>query len=171
MAHLPPTAMADEAAVFVGLGSNLDQPARQIGAALHRLAHWPGVSALRASRLYRSPPWGPVEQPEYINAVAGFSYAGKPQGLLHGLLAIEREAGRVRHGQRWGPRTLDLDMLLFAGATLQQATLTLPHPHLAERAFVLLPLAELAPDLRLADGALVADLARSIDAAGVAALD
>ena len=101
--------------VHVGLGSNLDGPARQVAAALQRLAAWPGVSGLRASRLYRSPPWGVQNQPEFINAVARFDYGGSACGLLASLLAIEREAGRVRGGERWGPRVLDLDLLDFAG--------------------------------------------------------
>jgi 2-amino-4-hydroxy-6-hydroxymethyldihydropteridine diphosphokinase len=157
--------------VLVGLGGNLDGPARRLAAASQRLAAWPGVTGLRCSRLYRSAPWGRADQPEFINAVAAFDYAGTPQGLLDGLLAIEREAGRVRSGERWGPRRLDLDLLDFAGLAIDTPTLTLPHPRLAQRAFVLLPLAELAPGLRLPDGRSALAHVAAIDASGVAALD
>lgn len=161
--------------VHVGLGSNLAQPARQVAAALHRLAAWPGVSKLRASRLYRSPPWGLQAQPDFINAVARFDYCGTAVDLLTGLLAIEREAGRVRGGERWGPRLLDLDLLDYGGQRIELPGLSLPHPRIAERAFVLLPLCELSPDLHLPGLgpvlASVADLAAQVDRQGVAALD
>lgn len=157
--------------VYVGLGSNLALPQRQVGRALHRLAHWPGVRGLRASRLYRTPPWGQREQPDFINAAVEFEYAGSAGALLAGLLAIEREAGRIRGGERWGPRMLDLDLLLFGDCRLRTGELTLPHPRIAERAFVLFPLLELAPSLVMPDGQAVADLAAAVDAAGVAALD
>lgn len=136
----------------VGLGSNLGQPARQVAAALARLADWPGVSRLRASRLYRSAPWGDVDQPDYVNAVAVFGYAGDAATLLDGLLAIEREAGRVRDGRRWGPRTLDLDLLLYGDQQIDLPRLKVPHPYLSQRNFVLYPLAAIAPDLVLPCG-------------------
>lgn len=157
--------------VHVGLGSNLDGPARQVAAALQRLAAWPGVSGLRASRLYRSPPWGVQNQPEFINAVARFDYGGSACGLLASLLAIEREAGRVRGGERWGPRVLDLDLLDFAGRQVRLPGLALPHPRIGERAFVLLPLLELSPQLHLPSLGPVAALAAQVDRQGVAALD
>ena len=147
----------------------------EVAAALHRLAAWPGVSKLRASRLYRSPPWGLQAQPDFINAVARFDYCGTAVDLLTGLLAIEREAGRVRGGERWGPRLLDLDLLDYGGQRIELPGLSLPHPRIAERAFVLLPLCELSPDLRLPGLgpvlASVADLAAQVDRQGVAALD
>ena len=155
----------------VGLGSNLAQPARQVAAAMHRLAAWPGVSRFRGSRLYRSPPWGLQSQPDFINAVASFHYSGSAPVLLAGLLAIEREAGRVRGGERWGPRVLDLDLLDFAGQRIELPGLSLPHPRIAERAFVLLPLHELSPDLHLPGLGPVAMLAAKVDRQGVAALD
>jgi len=154
----------------VGLGSNLGQPARQVAAALARLADWPGVSRLRASRLYRSAPWGDVDQPDYVNAVAVFGYAGDAATLLDGLLAIEREAGRVRDGRRWGPRTLDLDLLLFGDVRIDTPALKVPHPHLHERAFVLVPLHELAPGLRLPDGRPIQEVLAGIDRSGLHAI-
>ncbi len=155
---------------YVGLGGNREDPPRQLAAALHRLATWPGVSRLRSSRLYRSPPWGCLEQPDFVNAVAELCYSGAAAGLLAGLLAIEREAGRVRGGSRWGPRRLDLDLLLFGAQRIDLPGLTVPHPHLLERAFVVLPLAELAPNLDLANGRSAAAHAAAIDAGGVVAL-
>jgi 2-amino-4-hydroxy-6-hydroxymethyldihydropteridine diphosphokinase len=155
----------------VGLGSNLDLPARQVVAAAARLAGWPGVSDLRCSRLYRTPPWGDADQPAFINAVAAFDYAGSPDSLLVALLAIEREAGRVRGGRRWGPRVLDLDLLLFGDEHIDSPTLSVPHPRLRDRAFVLLPMADVAPDLRLPDGTAVADAAAACDRSGIEVLE
>lgn len=162
------TAMA--AVAYVGLGSNLSQPARRVAMAMHRLTAWPGVTGLRASRLYRSRPWGQPDQPDFINAVAELRYAGPAAALMRALLAIEREAGRVRGGERWGPRVLDLDLLLFADQVMDTPALTVPHPRIAERAFVLLPLVELAPELRLPGAGPISDLLAAIDADGTTAL-
>lgn len=156
---------------LVGLGGNLGMPARQIAAALHRLAHWPGVAGLRSSRLYRSPPWGDPDQPEYVNAVACLDHEGGADALLAGLLAIEREAGRRRGGPRWGPRSLDLDLLVYGAQRIDRPGLQVPHPRLAERPFVLLPMAELVPDLVLPGCGPVAARAAEVDAAGTAAID
>ena len=153
--------------VLVGLGSNLMLPARQVVAAARRLAAWPGVCGFRCSRLYRSAPWGDTAQPDFVNAVARFDYAGTAPALLTALLAIEREAGRVRDGRRWGPRILDLDLLLFGSEHIDTPTLSVPHPRLRERAFVVLPLLDVAPDLRLPDGTSVAGLATQIDRSGI----
>lgn len=153
--------------VLVGLGSNLMLPARQVAAAAMRLAAWPGVFGFRCSRLYRSAPWGDTAQPDYVNAVARFDYAGTASALLTALLAIEREAGRVRDGRRWGPRILDLDLLLFGSEQIDTPALSVPHPRLRERAFVVLPLLDVAPGLRLPDGTSVADLATHIDRSGI----
>ncbi len=153
---------------FVGLGSNLDLPARQVSAAAARLAGWPGVSNLRCSRLFRTAPWGDVAQPDFVNAVAAFDYAGDAATLLTVLQTIEREAGRVRDGRRWGPRILDLDLLLFGSERVDTSDLSVPHPRLRERAFVLLPLFDVAPDLRLPDGTAIADAVADCDYGGVA---
>nr|WP_240900845.1 2-amino-4-hydroxy-6-hydroxymethyldihydropteridine diphosphokinase [Thioalkalivibrio sp. XN8] len=152
---------------YVGLGSNLDDPAGQLRRALASLAGLPATRLLCASSFYRSPPLGPASQPDYLNAVAGLLTTLPPLELLAALQAIETAQGRRRDGERWGPRTLDLDLLLHGGARLASAALTLPHPGLRERAFVLVPLAEIAPGLRLPDGALVARLAGAVDAAGL----
>lgn len=163
------TAMATVA--YVGFGGNLGQPARQIVAAMQRLAAWPGVSRLRASRLYRSRPWGQTDQPQFINAVAQLHYGGSAADLMRALLMIEREAGRVRGGERWGPRILDLDLLVFADQIIDTPALTVPHPRIADRAFVLLPLAELAPHLHVPGTGPIGDLLAAVDPDGTSALD
>ncbi|MGH8213525.1 MAG: 2-amino-4-hydroxy-6-hydroxymethyldihydropteridine diphosphokinase, partial [Rhodanobacteraceae bacterium] len=109
-------------------------------------------------RLYRSAPWGNIEQPEFVNAVAELDTSLEPRELLDALLAIERAAGRERKGERWGPRVLDLDLLLHGARVLDEPGLTLPHPHLHERAFVLLPLNDVASDLEVPGRGLVREL-------------
>ena len=132
---------------FVALGSNLDAPRDQVLRAFGELAALPGTALTARSRLYRSPPLGPADQPDYVNAVARLDTTLMPRALLDALLGIERAHGRRRDGGRWGPRTLDLDLLLHGDTVLDEPGLTLPHPGLTTRAFVLYPLAELAPDL------------------------
>lgn len=131
---------------YLGLGSNLEDPVRQVKRALGRLMQLPSTQHLSASRLYRSPPLGPQDQPDYINAVARVDTTLAPLELLHALQAIEREFGRVRL-RPWGERIIDLDLLLYGDTVLATPELTLPHPGIAARAFVLRPLAELAPQL------------------------
>jgi 2-amino-4-hydroxy-6-hydroxymethyldihydropteridine diphosphokinase len=156
---------------YVGLGANLVMPERQIAVALHRLADAPGVSGLRSSRLYRTPPWGKSDQPDFVNAAACLDYLGSAQALLDLLLCVEREAGRVRTGDRWGPRPLDLDLLAFGEQHIESASLQLPHPRLSVRAFVLVPLAELSPDLDVSGIGRVADLLSKVDVVGIAAIN
>lgn len=146
------------AAAFIGLGSNLDQPARQVVRALSALATLPDTRLVAASSLYRSAPLGPAGQPDYINACAWLETALTPHALLAALQAIEQAHQRLRL-ERWGPRTLDLDLLLYGDARIATDTLTVPHPGLTQRNFVLQPLAELAPVLCLPDGRGVAALA------------
>ncbi len=134
---------------FVALGSNQDDPQAQVNAAFAALAALPQTQLLRRSSLYVTPPWGVTDQPDFINAVAELDTTLAPAALMQALLAVEQAAGRRRDGHRWGPRILDLDLLLYADRTLQESGLTLPHPRMAERAFVLLPLAELAPRLEV----------------------
>jgi 2-amino-4-hydroxy-6-hydroxymethyldihydropteridine diphosphokinase len=136
---------------FIGLGSNLSQPVRQIKTALRALAQLPDGQLLTFSSLYRSTPLNCMAQPDYINAVAKISTALSPQALLQALQQIECSQGRVR-GEHWAARTLDLDLLLFDELQQHDAVLTLPHPGLTQREFVVFPLLELVPDLVLPDG-------------------
>ncbi|HHJ12991.1 MAG TPA: 2-amino-4-hydroxy-6-hydroxymethyldihydropteridine diphosphokinase [Gammaproteobacteria bacterium] len=154
-----------ETRAWIGLGSNLDSPLDQVRAALTELAALPDTRLAACSRLYRSAPMGPPGQPDYINAVAGVDTGLPPQALLDALQAIERAHGRVR-GEHWGPRTLDLDILLYGDLKLDSPRLHLPHPGLLARNFVLVPLAELAPGLML-DGVSVAGRAARLGRAGL----
>lgn len=138
--------------VYIGLGSNLAEPRQQIAAALAALARLPECRLVAASSLYASDPLGPPEQPRYVNAVAALDCTLSPLELLDALQAIEHEQGRERKAERWGPRTLDLDILLFGELQLASPRLSVPHYHMHARAFVLYPLAEIAPDLQLPDG-------------------
>ncbi|KRA21057.1 MULTISPECIES: 2-amino-4-hydroxy-6-hydroxymethyldihydropteridine diphosphokinase [unclassified Lysobacter] len=137
---------------FVGLGSNLGDSAAILRGAFEALAALPGTRLLRASSLYRTPAWGVTAQPDFVNAAAMLETTLAPQALLRAMLAIEREAGRDRRedgSDRWGPRTLDLDLLLYGQHCLDDPGLRLPHPHLHQRAFALLPLLEIAPDAQI----------------------
>jgi 2-amino-4-hydroxy-6-hydroxymethyldihydropteridine diphosphokinase len=150
----------------VGLGSNLDEPITQVTSALAELSELPHTQLLQASSLYASKAVGPGEQPDYINAVACLSTELDPEPLLDLLQTIEQGHQRQRI-ERWGPRTLDLDILLFAQQTLNTARLSVPHPYLPERNFVLQPLLEVAPQLTLPDGTSVARLAQHCGTAGL----
>lgn len=137
------------ARAYVALGSNLGDPRQQVLDAFDALAGLPQSRLLARSRLYRTAPWGVLEQPPFVNAAALLETGLAPHALLDALLAIECAAGRVRDGERWGPRTLDLDLLHMPGMQMDDARLSLPHPRIAQRAFVLLPLHELDPLLEL----------------------
>jgi 2-amino-4-hydroxy-6-hydroxymethyldihydropteridine diphosphokinase len=152
-------------AAYVALGSNLDDPAAQVERGFAALAALPGTRLRARSRLYRTPPWGVVDQPAFVNAAAALETSLAPRALLEALLAIEAGAGRVR-GVRNGPRTLDLDLLAYGNCELREAGLTLPHPRLHERAFVLLPLADVAPELDVPGQGRVADLLARVSASG-----
>ncbi|HEY7872413.1 MAG TPA: 2-amino-4-hydroxy-6-hydroxymethyldihydropteridine diphosphokinase [Rudaea sp.] len=149
--------------VYIGLGSNLADPRTQVENGLRALAALADSRLRRRSRLYRSAPWGRADQPEFVNAVAHLETTLTPRELLDRLLAIERAAGRERDGTRWGPRVLDLDILVFGTLELDEPGLHLPHPHLHERAFALAPLAEIAPDLVIPGRGRVRDLLARID--------
>lgn len=149
---------------YIGLGSNLDDPAARIAQAIAGLAALSECRLIRTSSLYRSAAWGYTEQPAFINAVAELETTLAPPALLDALLALERAQGRERGGQRWGPRRIDLDLLIHGDHESQTAGLELPHPRIAERAFVLLPLAELSPNLRVAGMGTLTDLLDAIDA-------
>ncbi len=150
---------------YVALGSNLGDPRQQLLDAMDALSNLPDTRLLQRSRLYRTPPWGMLEQPPFINAAVELDTALSPHALLDALLAIEQRAGRVRAGRN-GPRTLDLDLLHVDGVRLADPQLTLPHPRMSERAFVLLPLHDIAPTLRLPGQATVAELLARLDLAG-----
>jgi 2-amino-4-hydroxy-6-hydroxymethyldihydropteridine diphosphokinase len=148
---------------FIGLGSNLGDSRQHILDAIDALARLPATRVLARSRLYSTPPWGVLEQPSFVNAAVSIETPLAPHDLLDALLTIERAAGRVRDGERWGPRTLDLDLLHVSGVTLSDEQLTLPHPRMAERAFVLLPLNDLAPDLQVPGAGTVGELLAAVD--------
>ncbi|HEY8119059.1 MAG TPA: 2-amino-4-hydroxy-6-hydroxymethyldihydropteridine diphosphokinase [Methylophilaceae bacterium] len=144
---------------FIALGSNLQQPQRQVSRALHEIAELPQTSLVRQSSLYRTAPVGYDNQPDFINAVAEVETGLKPLELLQAILGIEDQHGRERPFPN-APRVLDLDLLLYNNMTMDTAELTLPHPRMHERAFVLLPLAEIAPDLMLPEHGHVKQLAQ-----------
>lgn len=150
--------------VYVGLGSNLDAPVDQIRRAFEELDALPLTNCMAVSRLYASRPVGPQDQPDFINAVAYLRTRLSPLALLDQLQALEQRHRRVRQ-RRWGPRTLDLDLLLYGNETLDLPRLRVPHPAMASRAFVLLPLAELSPQLQLPDGRHVMALAGTLASA------
>lgn len=156
---------------FIGLGSNLSEPERQLEQALGALATLPASTLLARSSLYRSPPLGPSDQPDYLNAVAMLDTGLEAEQLLDLLQTIEMTQGRVRKAERWGPRSLDLDILLFGQQTIDTARLTVPHYDMHRRAFVLYPLAELAPGLVMPDGTPLGSLLDRCPAAGLQRLD
>jgi 2-amino-4-hydroxy-6-hydroxymethyldihydropteridine diphosphokinase len=153
--------------VYIGLGSNLAEPLKQLRGALAALATLPQTQLLAQSSFYVSDPLGPADQPRYVNAVAALDSALEPLVLLDALQAIELSQGRERKAERWGPRTLDLDILLFGERLLNNARLTVPHYHMHARPFVLYPLAELAPELCLPDGRALSELLAACPFAGL----
>ena len=155
---------------FVGLGSNLARPRQQIEQALEAMGQISDTQLVRCSSLYASKPMGPHDQPDYVNAVVELATGLSPHELLDALQAIEQRQGRVRKEQRWGPRTLDLDILLFADLQFSDERLTIPHYGLCQREFVVLPLLEIAPTLSLPDGRRLASIATQLDRNGLAIL-
>lgn len=131
--------------VYIGLGANLGDPTAQLREALRRLDAGAGIGLERVSRPYRSAPWGNPDQPPFVNAVVAVRTVLPPLALLGRLLEIERALGRERGGERWGPRTIDLDLLLDGERVVDAPGCHVPHPRLALRAFVLVPLLEIAP--------------------------
>lgn len=153
------------ALAYIGLGSNLDNPLAQVTRAFAELAELPQTSLLARSAIYSSHAVGP-EQPDYINAVALLDTQLAPLALLDVLQAIEQTHQRVRI-QHWGPRTLDLDLLLYSDQIIDEERLKVPHPYLTQRSFVLYPLADITPNLHLPDGTLLADLLSRCPAEGL----
>lgn len=153
----------------VALGANIGEPLHQIEAAFAALAALAGTRVLARSSLYRSAPVGYADQPDFINAVAMIETTLAPHALLDAVLAIERAHGRVREFPN-APRTLDLDIVLYGDVVLQEPGLTIPHARMLQRAFVMVPLAEIAPDTVVPGQGRVSDLAKRVDAASVAQL-
>ncbi|WP_034912406.1 2-amino-4-hydroxy-6-hydroxymethyldihydropteridine diphosphokinase [Erwinia sp. 9145] len=149
--------------VYLALGSNLADPLHQVQAALEALDALPDSLRVATSSFYRTPPYGPPDQPDYLNAAVALDTGLAPEALLDLTQRIEREQGRVRKDERWGPRTLDLDIMLFGDLQLNTPRLTVPHYDMRNRAFMLLPLLEIAPDAQLPDGVRIADLLASLD--------
>ncbi len=148
--------------VYVGLGSNLDRPVRQIREACGKLAKIPETNLVACSPLYRNPPLGPAGQPDFVNAVAALDSGLEPYRLLQELRAIEMEHGRVRNDVRWGARTLDLDLLLYGEKVIKDERLTVPHPGIVDRSFVAYPLYAIAPELVVPGKGRLADLVSAL---------
>ncbi len=153
----------------IALGANIGEPLRQIEAGFNALAALPGTRLTARSSLYRSAPVGYADQPDFINAVALIDTTLEPHALLEALLAIERVNGRVRECPN-APRTLDLDIVLYGDTVIHDPGLTIPHARMLERAFVMLPLAEIAPDMQVPGQGRVSELAARVDAGSIAQL-
>jgi 2-amino-4-hydroxy-6-hydroxymethyldihydropteridine diphosphokinase len=153
--------------VYLAVGSNLGDPVAQTLSAIEALKQLPNSQFNLASSLYSSTPMGPQNQPDYINAVVEIETKLTPFELLDCTQAIELEQGRIRKDQRWGPRTLDLDIILFGNEVIDSERLTIPHYGMKVREFVLYPLAEIAPNLQLPDGTKLGDLLDRVDRNGL----
>ena len=161
----------DQEHAFIGLGSNLDNPVAQIKKAMKSIAALPRTANLISSSFYTNPPMGPTNQPDFVNAVVGLDTSLGLRVLLDELLGIELRQGRVRTGQHWGPRIIDLDILLYGDQQLDSEDLTVPHRGLRERVFVLSPLYEIAPGLVLPGGQRLSDLIERADTDSLVRVD
>lgn len=157
--------------VYIGIGSNLGEPRAQVEQAIVRLGHIEGTQRQTVSSLYQSKPVGQPGQGDYINAVALLATLLPPASLLDALQAIEHAQGRVRAGARWGPRTLDLDILLYNDEIIHTERLSVPHPEIANRIFVLEPLYSIAPTLSVPLVGSVAALRQSLGCTDIKRLD
>jgi 2-amino-4-hydroxy-6-hydroxymethyldihydropteridine diphosphokinase len=151
--------------VYLSLGGNLGDPAKSMGAALRMLDADADTRVTGVSSLYRTPPWGKLDQPDFLNAAAAISTGLAPRALLDLCLDAERRLKRVRE-ERWGPRLIDIDILVFGDRVIHETGLEVPHPRMLERAFVLAPLAEIAPGL-VVGGRSVADRLVAVDTSGI----
>jgi len=156
---------------WLGLGANLQQPLKQLQLALDKLKQSTAISLVEVSSYYRTPPWGDQQQDDFINAVAQIETNLAPLPLLHVLQSIENDMGRSRDGRRWGPRVIDIDLLLFGGHRCQGAELEIPHPRMHERAFVLMPLSELDFNLEIPGRGAVGSLLAQLNCDGIQKLD
>ncbi|HDS1153291.1 TPA: 2-amino-4-hydroxy-6-hydroxymethyldihydropteridine diphosphokinase [Pluralibacter gergoviae] len=143
--------------VYIAIGSNLASPLDQVNAAIAALGDIPHSRTVAVSAFYRTPPLGPQDQPDYLNAALALETFLEPEALLDQTQRIELQQGRVRKAERWGPRTLDLDIMLFGDRIIRSERLTVPHYDMHNRGFMLWPLAEIAPDLRFPDGSTLAE--------------
>ncbi len=150
---------------YLGLGSNIGDMAAMLDRAVAGLAATPGLRVVARSADYRTPPWGKTDQAWFLNGALSIDTDLDPHGLLDACLSVEGDLGRVRE-ERWGPRLIDIDVLSYEGASVSDARLILPHRYVRERAFVLVPLAEIAPDLMIG-GERVADALAKLDRAGI----
>jgi 2-amino-4-hydroxy-6-hydroxymethyldihydropteridine diphosphokinase len=157
------------ACAWVGLGGNVGDPIATVRAAIDALSRLPDTCLLRASRLYRTPAWGLRDQADFINAVALLETSLAPRALLEHLLRIERAFGRERR-ERWGPRILDLDLLLHGDSLVDEPGLHVPHPHLHERAFALLPMLDVSPDATIPRHGLARDVLSALACEGIQAV-
>jgi len=153
--------------VYIAIGSNLASPLEQVNAALAALAEIPDSQIVAVSPFYRTPPLGPPDQPDYLNAAVALDTDLAPETLLDHTQRIELQQGRERKAHRWGPRTLDLDIMLFGDRQIATPRLTVPHYDMKNRAFMLLPLVHIAPDVCFPDGVNVADILANLDPSGI----
>ena len=159
---------------WIGLGSNLGDAALALRRAIAQLARLPETQLRAVSAPYHTAPWGETDQPDFLNAVAKLATSLSPRMLLDALLAIEDQLGRQRGGRRWGPREIDLDLLVYEGIVLDEPGLTVPHPRLHQRAFVLVPLHDLSPGLDIPGHGSVTELLAALgddERAGVKAAE
>lgn len=149
--------------VYIGLGSNMEDPVAQLKHSINSLDAHSTIEVTAISRFYRNPPMGPQDQPDYVNAVVRVEVDIEPEPLLDTLQAIENAQGRDRNERHWGPRTIDLDILLYDELFVDTERLTIPHPGIASRSFVLQPLADIDPDLVIPDHGSVEHLLEHCD--------
>lgn len=156
---------------WLGLGSNMRRPVEQLETALDQIAQIKGVEVLKVSGFYRTPPWGDTRQEEFVNAVARVETSLAPVPLLKALQAVENGMGRTRSGRRWGPRVIDIDLLLYGDLQFRSEELELPHPRMHERAFVLVPLCDLDADLVIPSRGVAGVLLQGLDRSGISAVN
>jgi len=153
---------------YIGIGSNLDSPREQVERAILAISHLDRCFPAATSSLYLSKPMGPADQPDFVNAVIAIMTMDDPRSLLVKLQQIEHDQGRIRDGKHWGPRTIDLDILMHGQTVVDVPGLTLPHPGIAQRNFVLLPLAEIAAKVIVPGLASVESLLHRLDSSRLA---
>lgn len=153
---------------ILGLGGNIGEPERAMAAALDRLHADPDIRVEAVSALYETPPWGNTDQPRFLNAAVRIETDLEPRAFLDAILSVERELGRER-AERWGPRLIDIDILLYGDRAIDEPGLAIPHPRLAERVFALAPLVDVAPDA-FVDGRRAAEILQTLDRSGLVRL-